>query len=60
MLILQERRKRMYQGRGASVLARNKSVADTMTNEMLEIFNLDALAARVAQALENRKKGKKN
>ena len=58
VLVLQERRKRMYQDRGAAVLER---VSETMTTEMLEMFDLDALAAQVAQAVEDIKyKKKKN
>ena len=53
VLMLQERRKRMYQGRGEAVLGRN--VNETLTTEMLEMFNLDQLAAQVAQAVEDHK-----
>ena len=53
VLVLQERRKRMYQDRGAAVLDRN--VSETNVTEMLEMFGLDAEAARVAQAVETSK-----
>ena len=43
----------MYQGRGEAVLGRN--VNETLTTEMLEMFNLDQLAAQVAQAVEDHK-----
>ena len=54
VLVLQERRKRMYQGRGSCTVL-DRAVTETMTTEMLEMFGLDALAGQVALIVEKQK-----